>query len=51
MSHESLKVLLVHDITGSRREIGDLLSKTGFVEFELDCVNRPGLLRFSPQLL
>ena len=39
MSHESLRILLVHDITGSRREIVDLLSKTGFAQFQLDSVS------------
>ena len=39
MSHESLTILLVHDITGSRREIVDLLSKTGFAQFQLDSVS------------
>ncbi|MEK6282602.1 MAG: PAS domain S-box protein [Acidobacteriota bacterium] len=39
MSHKSLKVLLVHDIGGSRQEIGELLSKTSFAQFELDSVS------------
>jgi len=39
MSHKSLKILLVHDSTGNRPEIRDLLSKTGFAQFELDSVS------------
>ncbi|MDQ2921481.1 MAG: PAS domain S-box protein [Acidobacteriota bacterium] len=36
MSHKSLKILLVHDATGSRLAIRELLSKTDFAQFELD---------------
>jgi PAS domain S-box-containing protein len=39
MSHKALKILLVHDATGSRLKIRDLLSKTGFAQFELDSVS------------
>ena len=39
MSHKSLKILLVQDIAGSQSEIRDLLSKTSFAQFELDCVS------------
>ncbi len=39
MSHKALKILLVHDATGSRLKIRDLLSKTGFAQFELDAVS------------
>ena len=38
MSHKSLKVLVVHDTTGSRPEMGEILSKTDFARFELDYV-------------
>ena len=39
MSHKSLKILVVHDATGSRPEIRELLSKTDFAKFELDYVS------------
>jgi PAS domain S-box-containing protein len=39
MSHKSLKILLVHDATGSGLKIRDLLSKTSFAKFELDSVS------------
>ena len=39
MSHRSLKILVVHDATGSRPEIRELLSKTDFARFELDYVS------------
>jgi PAS domain S-box-containing protein len=39
MSHKALKILLVHDATGSQLKIRDLLSKTGFAQFELDSVS------------
>jgi PAS domain S-box-containing protein len=39
MSHKSLKILLVHDASGSRLKIHDLLSKTGFAQFELDSLS------------
>jgi len=39
MSHKSLKILLVHDATGSPPEIRELLSKTDFAQFELDYVS------------
>lgn len=39
MSHKSLKILLIQDATGSGLKIGDLLSKTGFAQFELDSVS------------
>lgn len=39
MSHRSLKILVVHDATGSRPEIRELLSKTDFAQFELDYVS------------
>jgi len=39
MSHKALKILLVHDAIGSQLKIRDLLSKTGFAQFELDSVS------------
>src|SRR5688572_14549146 len=39
MSHKLLKILVVHDASGSRPEIRDLLSKTDFGQFELDYVS------------
>jgi PAS domain S-box-containing protein len=39
MSHKALRILLVHDATGSRLKIRDLLSKTSFAQFELDAVS------------
>jgi PAS domain S-box-containing protein len=36
MSHKFLKILLVHDAIGSRREFRDLMCKTDFAQFELD---------------
>ena len=39
MSYKSLKILLIHDATGSGPEIRDLLSKTDFAQFELDQVS------------
>jgi PAS domain S-box-containing protein len=38
MSHKSLKILLVHDASGSEPHILDLLSKTEFAKFEFDHV-------------
>jgi len=39
MSHKSLNILLVHDAAESRPQIRDLLSRTGFAQFELDYVS------------
>ncbi len=38
MSHKLLKILVVHDATGGRPEIGELLSTTDLARFELDYV-------------
>lgn len=45
MSHRSLKILLVHDAPESRLEIHELLSKTGFAQFELDSVSTAAAFR------
>jgi PAS domain S-box-containing protein len=36
MSHKALKILFIHDAVENRLGIRELLSKTGFAEFELD---------------
>ena len=45
MSHKSLKILLVHDATGSRPEFHELLTKTGFAQYELDSVSTDVVFR------
>jgi PAS domain S-box-containing protein len=39
MSYKSLKILLIHDTTGTGPEIRNLLSKTDLAQFELDQVS------------
>jgi PAS domain S-box-containing protein len=39
MSHKLLKILLVHDATGTQLKIRDLLSKTSLARFEMDSVS------------